>query len=100
MLHTSYRLKALQVKLIFQNISFTVKPGEVVALVGPSGGGKTSCVNLLEYFYKPASGEVLLDNMPIQLYDHHYLHKQVSYFCHITMSAFCERHMIFVLSVL
>ena len=54
-----------------------MKPGEVVALVGPSGGGKTSCINLLEYFYQPESGSVNLDGKPVQEYDHHYLHKQV-----------------------
>lgn len=63
---------------VLKNISFTVAPGEVVALVGPSGGGKTSCVKLLEYFYAPQSGQVLLDNVPIHQYDHHYLHKQIS----------------------
>jgi len=60
-----------------QGLSFTARPGEVVALVGPSGGGKTSCVNLLEHFYLPDSGLVLLDGVPIQEYDHKFLHMQV-----------------------
>ena len=64
--------------LLFQNISFSVSPGEVVALVGPSGAGKTSCIALLEHFYAPVSGQVLLDSMPVQEYEHHYLHRQVN----------------------
>lgn len=63
---------------VLRNISFTVKPGEIVALVGPSGGGKTSCVNLIQHFYTADSGQVLLDNLPVEQYEHHYLHKQVS----------------------
>ena len=62
----------------FQNISFIVSPGEVVALVGPSGGGKTSCINLLEHFYNPDLGQVLLDSRPVQEYEHHYLHRKVN----------------------
>ncbi len=50
----------------------------MVALVGPSGGGKSTCVNLLEHFYQPKSGQVLLDGAQIQNYDHKYLHKKVS----------------------
>ena len=48
-----------------------------MALVGPSGGGKSSCVNLLEHFYETAAGQVLLDDQPIQDYDHAFLHEKV-----------------------
>ncbi|XP_053376436.1 ABC-type oligopeptide transporter ABCB9-like [Mercenaria mercenaria] len=63
---------------VLNGISFKVESGEIVALVGPNGCGKTSCVNLLECFYKPSGGRVLLDGSPVHLYEHHFLHKQVS----------------------
>lgn len=47
-------------------------------MVGPSGGGKSSCIAMLEHFYEPASGEVLLDGIPIRDYEHKYLHKKVA----------------------
>ncbi|MEE6504074.1 hypothetical protein FKM82_005059 [Ascaphus truei] len=56
------------------NVSFTLDPGKVTALVGPSGSGKSSCVNILENFYLVQDGEVLLDGKPITLYEHKYLH--------------------------
>jgi ATP-binding cassette subfamily B protein len=46
-------------------VSLTVQPGETVALVGPSGAGKTTIIQLLLRFYDPASGRVLLDGVPI-----------------------------------
>ncbi|HEY8119147.1 MAG TPA: lipid A export permease/ATP-binding protein MsbA [Methylophilaceae bacterium] len=48
------------------NLSFTVKPGEKLALVGRSGGGKTTLVNLLPRFYELQQGLVLLDGMDIR----------------------------------
>ena len=47
-------------------VSFAVRPGETVALVGGSGGGKTTLVNLLPRFYAPQAGRVLLDGHDIQ----------------------------------
>ena len=47
-------------------VSLAVRPGETVALVGSSGGGKTTLVNLLPRFYAPSSGRILLDGNDIQ----------------------------------
>ncbi|XP_035291591.1 ATP-binding cassette sub-family B member 9 [Anguilla anguilla] len=63
---------------ILKDVSFAVRPGEVTALVGPSGSGKSSCVSLLENFYAPLQGQVLLDGRPVHTYQHSYLHSQVA----------------------
>ncbi|KAM7416922.1 hypothetical protein PAMA_018819 [Pampus argenteus] len=63
---------------ILKEVSFTLRPGEVTALVGPSGSGKSSCVSLLENFYLPQQGQVLLDGRPVQSLQHDYLHSKVS----------------------
>jgi subfamily B ATP-binding cassette protein MsbA len=48
------------------NIDLNIKPGEVVAFVGPSGGGKSTLVNLLPRFFKPTSGHIYLDGLPLE----------------------------------
>ncbi|XP_036777936.2 ABC-type oligopeptide transporter ABCB9 isoform X2 [Manis pentadactyla] len=63
---------------VLQNVSFSLSPGKVTALVGPSGSGKSSCVNILENFYPLEGGRVLLDGRPIGAYDHKYLHRVIS----------------------
>ncbi|XP_044777015.1 ABC-type oligopeptide transporter ABCB9 isoform X3 [Neomonachus schauinslandi] len=63
---------------VLQNVSFSLSPGKVTALVGPSGSGKSSCVNILENFYPLEGGCVLLDGKPIGAYDHKYLHRVIS----------------------
>ena len=50
---------------VLKNISFKIKPGEVVALVGETGAGKTTIVNLLMRFYEVNYGKILIDNTDI-----------------------------------
>ncbi|XP_053555747.1 ABC-type oligopeptide transporter ABCB9 [Bombina bombina] len=63
---------------VLKNLSLTLVPGKVTALVGPSGSGKTSCANILLNFYPVQEGEVLLDGQPISMYDYKYLHNKIS----------------------
>ncbi|XP_063000463.1 ABC-type oligopeptide transporter ABCB9 [Elgaria multicarinata webbii] len=63
---------------VLQNVSFTLHPGKVTALVGPSGSGKSSCVNIMENFYPLQDGQVLLDGQPMNMYEHKYLHSVIS----------------------
>ncbi|WP_291259510.1 ABC transporter ATP-binding protein [Fusobacterium sp.] len=53
---------------ILKNLSFKVDSGKLVAIVGPTGGGKTTIVNLLMKFYDISSGEILLDGVNIEEY--------------------------------
>lgn len=47
------------------NVSLTIKPGETVALVGPSGAGKTTILQLLLRFYDPSNGQITIDGLPL-----------------------------------
>lgn len=51
---------------ILQNLTFNIQPGTMVAFAGPSGGGKTTLFGLLERFYEPKKGRILIGNTPIQ----------------------------------
>src|SRR5690625_3099742 len=50
---------------VLENITFQVKPGETVALVGHTGAGKTTLINLISRFYQYNDGEILLDGIPL-----------------------------------
>jgi ATP-binding cassette, subfamily B, bacterial AbcA/BmrA len=50
---------------VLKNISLDAQPGEMVALAGPSGGGKTTMFGLLERFYEPTTGEIRIGQTPI-----------------------------------
>ena len=50
----------MHLKYSLQDVSFEVHPGQVVALVGPSGGGKSTVVKLIEHFYELSSGRILI----------------------------------------
>lgn len=64
-------------KTVLQEFSLELKPGEMTALVGSSGEGKSTCASLLQRFYEPQSGEILLNHEPLKSYEHHYLHKKI-----------------------
>jgi ATP-binding cassette subfamily B protein len=51
---------------VLSNVSLEIKPGERVAIVGPSGAGKTTLFQLLQRFYDPISGEILFNDINIQ----------------------------------
>ncbi|WMJ72472.1 ABC transporter ATP-binding protein [Cytophagaceae bacterium ABcell3] len=63
---------------VLKNISFDVKPGESVALVGATGAGKSSIINLLNGFYQISSGGIKIDGRDLKEYDLGSLRKQVS----------------------
>ncbi|KAK9845905.1 hypothetical protein WJX81_005691 [Elliptochloris bilobata] len=63
---------------VLNGVSLQINPGEVVALVGPSGGGKSSIVKLVERFYLPSNGLVLLDGRDVGVYDPHWLRRRVA----------------------
>ena len=56
-------------RLVLEDISFTAEPGRTVAIVGPTGSGKSTLVSLIARVYDPTSGSVLLDGVPLPEYD-------------------------------
>ena len=60
------------------DISFTAKAGETIALVGASGGGKSTLVNLVSRFYRYEQGEILLDGVNINAYQLNNLRQQIA----------------------
>jgi ATP-binding cassette subfamily B protein len=64
-------------KLVLHDVSFTAEPGKTVALVGHTGSGKSSIINLVSKFYLPTRGEVLVDGAEIRTLTSRSLHRQM-----------------------
>lgn len=62
---------------VLKNVSFHVKPGQSIALLGSTGSGKTSLVNLLPRFHEYTGGRVLLDDVELKDYSRAYLRQQI-----------------------
>ncbi len=58
-------------------VNMDIEPGKITALVGLSGAGKSTIVNLLDKFYEPQKGRILLDGVDLQDYDTHYLRDHI-----------------------
>ena len=63
---------------VLSEVSFEVKPGEMVALVGPTGAGKTTLVNLLHRFYDPTEGSVIIDSHDLRTVRLDSLYRQIA----------------------
>ncbi|MGO9021729.1 MAG: ABC transporter ATP-binding protein [Syntrophobacteraceae bacterium] len=62
---------------VLRNISFEVKPGHTLAIIGATGSGKTTIINLLERFYDPQQGSVMLDGVDVRSLEPHWLREHI-----------------------
>ena len=65
------------VKQVLKGVSFSVTPGEMIGLVGPSGGGKTTVTNLIARFYDATGGRVLVDGTDVRALDTGHFRRQI-----------------------
>jgi len=64
---------AYESKKVLDNINLKIKKGQTLALVGPSGGGKSTLADLIPRFYDPTDGDILIDGQPLRNYSMHSL---------------------------
>jgi ATP-binding cassette subfamily B protein len=65
------------VKRVLLDVSFRIEPGQIVGLAGPSGGGKTTLINLMCRFYDPLDGRILIDGVDLRDWDLHDLRRRI-----------------------
>ncbi len=64
---------------VLQKVSFHIKPGEMVGVVGPTGGGKSTIVSLIPRFYDPTAGKIQIDGVDVRDYKLQSLRNQIGY---------------------
>ncbi|MEG0368660.1 MAG: ABC transporter ATP-binding protein [Hungatella sp.] len=64
--HVSFAYSDEPEKMVLEDVSFTIQPGETIALVGPTGAGKTTIVNLISRFYEATAGEIYVDGYSLK----------------------------------
>ena len=64
---------------VLRNLTFTIEPGQVAALVGPTGAGKTTIISLIPRFYDPTSGTVKIDGRDVRRFTQKSLRQQISF---------------------
>lgn len=76
--HVAFHYASRPEVSVLTDISFSLKAGQRVALVGASGAGKSTLVALLQRFYTPTEGRILIDGVPAEQYDLHELRRQMA----------------------
>lgn len=77
--NVSFRYSGMSNQILFENLKLRIKPGEKVALVGPSGGGKSTITKLLLRFEDVTSGSILIDGIRIKDMSRKHLRESISY---------------------
>lgn len=79
MKNVSFRYPGTKGKPVLDKINIKINPGEFVAIIGATGSGKTSLVNLITRFYDADEGEVLVDGVNVRDYDLHSLRSKIAF---------------------
>ncbi|TKC81640.1 cyclic nucleotide-binding domain-containing protein [Trinickia terrae] len=74
-----FRYGGNETPYVLENISFDIKPGEMIAIVGRSGSGKTTLAKLLVGFYTPTDGKIVVDGYDMSVIDQAYYRAQIGY---------------------
>lgn len=74
-----YKTTKTQNNYVLNNINLNIKSGETIGIVGPTGSGKSTLVNLIDRFYDVSEGEILVSNNNVKLYNEYELHKNIGF---------------------
>ncbi len=74
-----YRTTENQDNYVLENINLSIKSGETVGIVGPTGSGKSTLINLINRYYDVSKGEILVSNNNVKEYSEYELHKNIGF---------------------